>query len=84
MKSINKMWEEILNLAIGNGLWAVLFVVLLCYILKDSKAREQKYQDIIDGLSDSLNIVKEVQEDVRDIKQQIDEKLNNQKGGKDE
>lgn len=78
------MWEEILNLAIGNGLWAVLFVVLLCYILKDSKAREQKYQDIIDGLSDSLNIVKEVQEDVRDIKQQIDEKLNNQKGGKDE
>lgn len=78
------MWEEILNLAIGNGLWAVLFVVLLCYVLKDSKAREKKYQDIIDGLSDSLNVVKEVQEDVRDIKNQIDQKLNKKHGDKNE
>ena len=65
------MWEEILNLAIGNGLWAVLFVVLLCYVLKDSRSREKKYQDLIDALSDSLNIVKEVQDDVKDIKLQL-------------
>ena len=65
------MWEEILNLAIGTGLWAVLFVVLLCYVLKDSRSREKKYQDLIDALSDSLNIVKEVQDDVREIKMQL-------------
>ena len=65
------MWEEILNLAIGNGLWAVLFVVLLCYVLKDSRSREKKYQDLIDALSDSLNIVKEVQDDVREIKNNL-------------
>ena len=65
------MWEDILNLAIGNGLWAVLFVVLLCYVLKDSRVREKKYQELIDALSDSLNIVKEVQDDVKEIKNHL-------------
>lgn len=68
------MWEDILNLAIGNGLWAVLFVILLCYVLKDSRAREKKYQELIDALSESLNIVKEVQDDVRDIKVELNSK----------
>lgn len=68
------MWEDILNLAIGNGLWAVLFVILLCYVLKDSRAREKKYQELIDALSESLNIVKEVQDDVRDIKIELNSK----------
>lgn len=68
------MWEDILNLAIGNGLWAVLFVILLCYVLKDSRVREKKYQELIDALSESLNIVKEVQDDVRDIKIELNSK----------
>ncbi len=68
------MWEDVLNLAIGNGLWAVLFVILLCYVLKDSRAREKKYQELIDALSESLNIVKEVQDDVRDIKIELNSK----------
>ena len=37
------MWEEIFNLALNNGLWAVLFLMLLVYVLKDSKSRESKY-----------------------------------------
>lgn len=62
------MWEQIVNLAISNGLFAVLFLGLLIYQLRDSRSREQKYQDTIEKLGNSLEIVKQVKEDVEDIK----------------
>lgn len=62
------MWEEIINLAVSNGIWAVLFLMLLVFQLKDSKTREQKYQKTIENLGDSLQVVKEVKEDVEEIK----------------
>ena len=62
------MWQEIFNLAVNNGLWAVLFLVLLCYVLKDSRAREKKYQDTIDKLGTSIATVEEIKEDVQEIK----------------
>lgn len=65
------MWEEVFNLAINNGLWAVLFLSLLVYVLKDSKLREEKYQTTIKQLADSLSIVEDVQEDVKKIKVRI-------------
>lgn len=68
------MWEQIINLAISNGLFAVLFLGLLIYQLKDSRTREQKYQSTIEKLGDSLEIVKQVKEDVEDIKCVINNK----------
>lgn len=68
------MWEQIVNLAISNGLFAVLFLGLLVYQLKDSRAREQKYQGMIEKLGDSLEIVKQVKEDVEDIKDKLNSK----------
>ena len=68
------MWEQIINLAISNGLFAVLFSGLLVYQLKDSRTREQKYQSTIEKLGDSLEIVKQVKEDVEDIKIVINNK----------
>ena len=68
------MWEQIINLAISNGLFAVLFSGLLVYQLKDSRAREQKYQSTIEKLGDSLEIVKQVKEDVEDIKMVISDR----------
>jgi len=65
------MWEQIFNLAISNGLFAVMFLGLLIYQLKDSRSREQKYQSTIEKLGDSLEIVKQVKEDVEDIKSVI-------------
>ena len=62
------MWEQIFNLAISNGLFAVLFLGLFVYQLKDSRSREQKYQETIEKLGNSLEIVKHVKEDVEDIK----------------
>ena len=68
------MWEQIVNLAISNGLFAVLFFGLLVYQLKDSRTREQKYQMTIEKLGNSLEIVKQVKEDVEDIKDKINQK----------
>lgn len=68
------MWEQIVNLAISNGLFAVLFSGLLIYQLKDSRSREQKYQLTIEKLGNSLEIVKQVKEDVEDIKDKINSK----------
>lgn len=68
------MWEQIVNLAISNGLFAVLFLGLLVYQLKDSRTREQKYQSMITKLGDSLEIVKQVKEDVEDIKDKLNSK----------
>ena len=65
------MWEQILNLAISNGLFAVLFMGLLVYQLKDSRSREKKYQDTIERLGKSLEIVKSVKEDVEEIKDRL-------------
>lgn len=65
------MWEKIFNLAISNGIWAVLFLILLFFQLKDSKERESKYQKTIESLGKSLEIINEVKEDVEIIKEEI-------------
>ena len=62
------MWEEIIKLAVSNGIFAVLFCSLLIYQLKDSAKREQKYQQTIDGLVDKFDIMYEIKEDNEQIK----------------
>ena len=39
------MWQELFNVALSNGIFATLFVVLFMYMLKDSSKREKKYQE---------------------------------------
>ena len=63
------MWERIVNLAIQNGLFAVLFLGLLIYLLKDSAKREKKYQQTIEKLNDNLQTALQLEEDVKEIKQ---------------
>jgi hypothetical protein len=62
------MWEEIFGLAIKSGLWAVSFLGLLIFVLKDSSKREQKYQHTIRELTSHLGIVKDIKDDVDQIK----------------
>ena len=62
------MWTDILNVAISNGIFATLFVFLLVFELKDSSAREKKYQKTIDSLATRLGIVQDIKQDVDDIK----------------
>ena len=65
------MWEEVLNLAIKNGLWAVLFMALFIFVIKDSANREKKYQNTIANLTEHLGVVKSIKEDVDDIKAMV-------------
>ena len=58
------MWQQIFDLAINNGLWAVLFMGLLIFQLKDSRAREAKYQETIFKLSNTLEKVNKIDENV--------------------
>lgn len=66
------MWEEIINLAVSNGIFAVLFMGLLIYQLKDSRVRENKYQSTIESLGKALQVIEEVKEDVSIIKTKLD------------
>ena len=65
------MWEEVFSVAISNGLFASLFVALLVYELKDSRAREKKYQKTIDTLSSRLVVIESIKQDVDEIKQNV-------------
>lgn len=65
------MWNDIINIAISNGIFAALFVSLLVYALKDSNTREKKYQKTIDNLANKLGIVEEIKQDVKDVKSLI-------------
>ncbi len=73
------VFEEILNLAISNGLWAVLFLMLLVYVLKDSRRREIKYQETIASLNASLSIVENIKEDIQEIKTTIQSHVQGEK-----
>ena len=48
------MWEEIIQIAISSGIWAMLFCSLLVYQLKDGRKRESQYQETIERLSKGL------------------------------
>ena len=74
------MWEQIVNLAISNGLFAVLFLGLLVYQLKDSRSREKRYQETIARLGNALDIVQSVKSDVEEIKEMLNS--DNKKGVK--
>lgn len=65
------IFEEIMGLAVSNGLFAVLFVFLFFYSLKDSKKRETKYQDTIDKLNKNLVQALDVKEDIQEVKNMV-------------
>lgn len=67
------MWESAFEIIASNGVWAVLFCLLLVYELKDSRKREGKYQQTITSLSDSLHCVNEIAEDVEEIAEDVKE-----------
>ena len=65
------MWQDIINIIISNGIFAILFVSLLFIQIKDSKKREEKYQDAIKKLSHHLDIVEDINEDIKEMKKMI-------------
>lgn len=68
------MWEKIFEMATNSGIWAVLFVSLFFIQLKDSKTREEKYQQTVESLADKLKVVLEIKEDIEGIKNLFEDK----------
>lgn len=73
------MESELFKTIASQGSWAILFIWLLIDTRKESKAREEKLQEIIDknqevisDLAENLEVVKTTQKDVADIKIKLD------------
>ena len=62
------MENEILKIVASQGAYAVLFVFLLFYVLKENAKREAKYQNTIEKLTDNLGIVEDIRKDVEYLK----------------
>ena len=62
------MNTELFNFLTSQGIFALLFGYLLLYVLKQNQIREEKYQKILQQLSNTLP---EIQNDLEDIKKQI-------------
>ena len=60
-------WEQL----ISQGIFTALFISLFIYTLKKQEVREEKYQETIKMLGDSIVIIKEIKEDVNIIKQKL-------------
>lgn len=65
------MESEVLQLAASQGLWAILFVCLLFYVLKENSKREQSFQDIILALTEKLDMLESIKEDLEEIKDNL-------------
>lgn len=65
------MWEEIIDVALSNGIWAVLFLGLLLFQLRDSMKREEKCQKTIQDLTEKLSGIESVRDDIVEIKTSI-------------
>ncbi len=65
------MDNEILLVIAKSGVFAVLFVLLLFYVLKDSRYREQNYQKLVNTLTKELGAVMDIEQDVKEIKTQV-------------
>jgi len=65
------MWDRVFSLALETGLIAALFTGLLIYVLRDTARRERKYHDIIKQLQENLCVVRQIREDVVEIKRNI-------------
>lgn len=65
------MEQKIIELLASQGIFAVMFIFLFLDTRKDSKQREEKYQETIKELAEQTGINKEVKEDVEEIKKDV-------------
>ena len=62
-------WDELIKIVISYGVFAVLFVFLFFYQLKDSAKREKEYQKTIGELTEHLKVIEDVKEEVGELKE---------------
>lgn len=55
-KIMEESISKILELAISQGIWVALYIYLFFKMLKENKAREDRYKATIDRLSDNIEV----------------------------
>ena len=72
------METTVMNVAVSQGIWAVLAVFLLIYIVKSNEKRDEKqeereknYQSVIEKLTEKFEILHQVQSDLSEIKENL-------------
>ena len=72
------METTVMNVAVSQGIWAVLAVFLLIYIVKSNEQRDTKqeereknYQTVIESLTKKFQILNQVQSDLKEIKDNL-------------
>ena len=72
------METTVMNVAVSQGIWAVLAVFLLIYIVKSNEQRDTKqeereknYQTVIESLPEKFQILNQVQSDLKEIKDNL-------------
>ena len=63
--------NELLSIDLSQISFGALFVWLLFDTNKKNENREQKYQEIIESLSNNISLIQEVKGDVEEIKHVI-------------
>ena len=68
------MESTVMETAVSQGIWAVLAVFLLIYIVKSNEKRDAKqeereknYQTVIESLTEKFQILTQVQSDLKEI-----------------
>ena len=64
--------------ALSQGIWAVLAVFLLIYIVKSSERfsarqeeREKQYQELLSALTEKFNVLSVIERDITEVKEYI-------------
>lgn len=77
----NEMEKTIFEAALTQSIWAALSIALIFYILrkqeirdKIQEEREEKYQTIINNLTEKLYLLDSLKEDIEDIKNAVIER----------
>ena len=65
------MEQDIIKLAASQGLWAVLFVGLLFWVLRENAKREANYQQLLQDLTNRFGVLEDVKNEVEKISDKI-------------
>ena len=72
------MESSVLEAALSQGIWAVLAVFLLIYIVKSNERfsarqeeREKQYQELLSALTEKFNVLSVIERDITEVKEYI-------------
>ena len=72
------MESSVLDAALSQGIWGVLAVFLLIYIVKSNERfsarqeeREKQYQELLSALTEKFNVLSVIEKDIAEVKEYI-------------